>query len=993
MLHSQSQRVTRSDGATAEGSGRGDVALSAATIADAGGDASWWALRFARTEAEDDFVRFTRVTNHSPVTVAVALSIFGFTLLGIAMSRMQEGYAATSFSVLRTIAESVSMLLTAGAMIALRITQPAQNQASQSALTHARLVEAVPVVGLVLLITCHELTYPWVSVERCHGEPAGHDSHDGHMQCYLRQRDGTDFAFSVAAVFFMPRLAPWLLSTAGVAITARVASIMLVALLPAIGATHPFTAMDFTVQVLLFVTFIVAFTVVAIGNENNARAHFLSVVKHQRARRQIEGHAAVVCATLQSALPAQLLETALLPGFESMAHCSPRAACVIANIHSFAEWSTGLLIHDVVDVLHQLLTNFDLGVVDFPDIVRAMTYGDSYVAVCGLVTDVDDVLTSANVFATWQLETAKSIAATWERPFNIRVSVATGALVGGIVGGTAKRYIVAGEALVLAGQGILACGPNVIIVAVADPDAQATPTAVTMRRVASRADVRHPSGESGAKNSRPETEGATTDPETNHRYDFSKLWLSFHHEAVQAAFERSTEGSTTVTSTAAVWMLMVFGVFLLVIVVENVLGNATDNALMMALLGVAVLLSGIQFVHRQARFDLPLPVTAPLLFLALASAMVGIRYSASQWIPPSILRVCAGVAFIDLLPRAPWLLQTAIFGVAVVLPNIVMSVTGLGAASRGLAADVAFSIALLVFVTLQRYRLSHATCVRFVAASVAADAVSDAADGAAYQEAALAGLVPAHVLPFAARGAHSDDVNEPEFLEFCDQLSVLQLELSPLPTAAAQTALVGDAFAPIVQSWDLLAELVVRSDRGVLELVQATGDTFIVAGPYDRGTDEGYRAAAVAIVDLLRELNMRLRGARWRTTHAFTAVATAGSACGALLGASKLTYRMFGAAIRESSALLEAAPRMPGVGRNVAFATEAFRRLHGWGPVPKIRAKHEARANMSLAVSRNQSPSVSAVDSDVLQGDIAFRGKLLWRVKGVGATSVCSIVL
>jgi hypothetical protein len=224
----------------------------------------------------------------------------------------------------------------------------------------------------------------------------------------------------------------------------------------------------------------------------------------------------------------------------------------------------------------------------------------------------------------------------------------------------------------------------------------------------------------------------------------------------------------------------------------------------------------------------------------------------------------------------------------------------------------------------------------------------------------------------------------------------LQVELAPLRSRQLSTAvdqqqlLVSDAFAPIVQSWALLTELVAESDRGVLELVEATGDTFIVAGPYNRATDEGYHAAARAIVALIRQLNVRLGGSR-----AFVAVATAGSACGALLGASKLTYRMFGGVIRESSALLEAAPRVPGLHRNVAFASETFRRQYSSPAVLSFPRMHRnGSANMSIAVTQDESMRSRSASPGKLEPDcITFTGRLLWRVKGVGAAVVSTIVL
>jgi hypothetical protein len=199
-----------------------------------------------------------------------------------------------------------------------------------------------------------------------------------------------------------------------------------------------------------------------------------------------------------------------------------------------------------------------------------------------------------------------------------------------------------------------------------------------------------------------------------------------------------------------------------------------------------------------------------------------------------------------------------------------------------------------------------------------------------------------------------------------------------------------------VHTFRVITQLVEAADGGVLELVQATGDTFLIAGPFIGQTDDRCQRAAYAVVELLRSTNQQLT--RHPVGRSFTAVATAGAACGSVFGASKLAFRLFGTAIRESAALLEAAPRAFGSSRNAAFASEAFRRQHTVVAAPVCRDRRRGgHGNMSLALtSRGASfgPNSSTAATRGLEGDNAVFGeRLLWRVKGVGASTVASVLL
>jgi hypothetical protein len=262
---------------------------------------------------------------------------------------------------------------------------------------------------------------------------------------------------------------------------------------------------------------------------------------------------------------------------------------------------------------------------------------------------------------------------------------------------------------------------------------------------------------------------------------------------------------------------------------------------------------------------------------------------------------------------------------------------------------------------------------------MAARAVAVEKARAELQRAMLAGVLPPHAVPFAELTGDG----ERKYTRSWDGLSVLQVRMH----TAAQTAATAFDFSPVAAAWRDIAATVNCVGEGMLEMVQATGDAFLVAGPFVEGaTDEHKHAAAQCTVRLLCELHALLQG-----KCTFTAVATAGSAYGALLGASLLTFRLFGAAVRESNALLAEVPRPIGLPRDIALAAESFRRQEGnYGVAPP--------SGRFFGMSYGLGPGASA--AQIFDATISaprsvgtYGARSQWRVKGLGATAVSLINL
>jgi hypothetical protein len=138
------------------------------------------------------------------------------------------------------------------------------------------------------------------------------------------------------------------------------------------------------------------------------------------------------------------------------------------------------------------------------------------------------------------------------------------------------------------------------------------------------------------------------------------------------------------------------------------------------------------------------------------------------------------------------------------------------------------------------------------------------------------------------------------------------------------------------------------------------------------------REAALTVVAVLRTLS-----AMMPTGATFSAVVTHGNAVSALIGAALLTYRLFGPVVRESNALLAAAPRAPTC---VAFASDGFRQQHCNFAVRRQRDGPDP--SMSHAVPHETEGQVALATSSESGAAAIFGPQSTWRVRGAGALAV-----
>jgi hypothetical protein len=378
----------------------------------------------------------------------------------------------------------------------------------------------------------------------------------------------------------------------------------------------------------------------------------------------------------------------------------------------------------------------------------------------------------------------------------------------------------------------------------------------------------------------------------------------------------------------------------------------------------------------------------------------------------------SGVGFIAVgtlrrLDGIPWLASLALLFAATFVPAFYFDLYVNTFANPGKLFTT--FVALPALAVVFRYFDARAALQQFAAQALAQTSLVASAAKAEVLEGLLEGLVPAHV-PEAAReeaqllAVTGQASQMPTFLEFWQAMSILQVEV----------AFTDGGFAGLAEAWCAVASCV--DDVGALyslELVQATGDSFLIGGPFLTQGDDGLSVvAARGAMDVVRDIVKAIG-----TTGHITAVATSGNAYGTLVGAALLTYRLFGAAVRENNAIMAAAPRMSAsspVGArgdagasatpNVVFlASDSFVKQERNFTVPRASAAgHDG--GLSVVVAPDSSVGVVAqshpvdesgpCDSSLAaesgatsprRGRVAFAAPMLWRVRGLGVAQVSTV--
>jgi hypothetical protein len=571
-----------------------------------------------------------------------------------------------------------------------------------------------------------------------------------------------------------------------------------------------------------------------------------------------------------------------------------------------------------------------------------------------------------------------------DAPFAMRVAVNTGDLIGAAVGAYTLRYVVTGPAWDGAKVLLASCAPNVIVVGADESVAEpyfASP------------DVSNAAAYGAASGAHA---GAAVD------YTWSPLWLKFHDAEVQRRMDAAARDTVVNALVSAVAIAGVACGMLVELAASDDRQHHTSRpvglgvlyfSLALALAHVAVLGA----FPAQSEHLVAFNITSALVCLAALIASLAVIECQFAWASGlHVLTVCG----LRPLNGVSWIAQAALLLTAMV-PALYWDLTR----NKFLTIGRLFTTVVVVPVVLTGYRYTvvRTALQQFAAREiaeaslVAASAQSDAMEGL------LEGLLPRHI-PLServhARGvAVSQTVpDEPHYVCQWRGMTILQIHV---------TFTGRDGFTAVAAAWGKI-EAAVRTECSLLELVQATGDEFLIAGPFlSLPDDDSSVSAARGAMQILQSIAEALG-----PTFNVTAVASAGSTYGTLVGAALLTYRLFGAAIRENDAIMAAAPRMSAsspVGRvadgrraNMVFlASQAFVRQERNFVLPHA-APAVVDGGLSAVVAPETSTALVVTESprdpaslgsphNRDAGRIVFCAPMLWRVRALGVAEVSTV--
>jgi hypothetical protein len=723
-----------------------------------------------------------------------------------------------------------------------------------------------------------------------------------------------------------------------------------------------YSAIDYACVMIIALVALAVLTHEVWVTEKLSRQHFLHALELVRAEARIGDLMTATKTILQAALPPELLNLETMTLVETDRQ-SNRASVAICEIYDFAQWSTGLLVSSVVVVLHGLLEHFEIAAAEH-GVMRAMSYGDSYVVCSGLIARCNN---HAERATAWAMVVCDVAGTNWADGVTLRGSVGSGPLRGSLSGGASLQFVVSGAAFDSAVVALSAAPPTNVVHFDTSRSAElslgnSSQQSHGLYSSASYAQAARPSDGSRAASAAKER-GRTAGYSA-----FTLLFADGETRSNMVGFVADAErGAARFT---ALTPIAILGSLLAMLLLELGTPRRTTHLVPYVGLVVGIAICGLAVV---ARRNATVYAKAPnldyaLRFVGLAVGIGSLFLTRGMWAAPHVYVGIYGAT--SMFPRLPWMAQLALQSAVLGVPVILYTTMGF----FNVVDTWPYAVGVLVFcVIFGRYTWTRAMCDQYAAALMAQEAVTAAIVKSEHQHALLAGVLPPHAIAIA-KGRNSAGV-EQGYVNHWQDLSVLQVVTRGVATI------------------DLPAVLASINDDGLLEVVQTMGDTYLIAGPFITGAgDDSKHAAARCVVEFLHALRERCEA----SNSGFSAVATAGSAYGALLGPANLTFRLFGAAVRENGALLVASPQpgtVSGAPPCVAFCTDGFRRQHAnFGRVNTSRFNDDH--GMSVALGGQSTVfGASGAEARAAECDVTFGEASLWRVRGVGVQSVQTISL
>jgi hypothetical protein len=893
-------------------------------------------MRFSEPAVERDFLRYR-------ITGRVAIVIAFFAAYAIAFA----AFVAETPNVPYMVVIAVNVFVLLAEIITVACSRPAslESQAARAA-RHERITAVGNFVSTLIQTATAAATFQ----QRCGASP----TRAAYRDCM------TQFDFSITLALTTVMVAPRMTYIVPLTIVPTIVYVLNVNL------SHAFLdPVDYVSDAVVLSGYLVALNVAAWAKECRERTVFVTVVKLWRANAAIDEQRDAMRVALAAVLPASLLHDGALSEGD-VSHHSMHATVAVVDIFRFSLWTTWHLEVDVLYIVNAVLSAYDAVVKRHDGVDRAMTCGDTYTVCSGLLEARRDHADAIMTCAVDMRVAARRLSDALEHSkFNTRTCIVSGELRGRIVGTTSRRYAVTGPAFDQASDMIGQCERDgVVAVIAAAPDV-------------GHGGVGNASPQSSAvpvaSDGKPNGTGIGTETEVEL---FSPLWLTFDNTVVGSPVD-----SPLLMVAEGVVPAIVITALLVAVVAEHASTDPRRHHSAQPA-GLALLCAGFLTawvnVAALVAAKAKLPVAAATALKVAPVALTGyglvllLCYYAQARVP--FVVTLGMLCRFDL--AVPWLLQLLCVCVAAVVPSLAYSL-------RRTDAPVNLAIAFVgvpAMCVLHRYFTVRADCEHAVAAVAAARSGVRAGELSRALDTMLGGLVPPHAMGGVALAPGGHRANEPANIEACRALTVVQVKLH---CSGPELPHVWDCVGAALNS--------AGGAGGLLELAQAGGDTLLVAGPFAADADDAAEvAAARQALAFVRDLAARLRA----TTSTFTAVATTGSAYGALFGAAKLTFGVFGAAVRENVAIMTAAPRPIGEPRNMAFASDSFRRQERNFAPRRPADVRDAAMSAALAVSDAEKQS----DADKIHTNLggradAFGAEMMWRAAGLGIAPVSIVTL
>jgi adenylate cyclase len=166
--------------------------------------------------------------------------------------------------------------------------------------------------------------------------------------------------------------------------------------------------------------------------EQNSRLEFMQSRTIEEQSAQLASEKQKSEALLLNVLPESVAQR-LLSGERTIADYFDSVSVLFADIEGFTSLSRRLKAHDIVALLNRIFSHFD-SLAEVLGLEKIKTIGDAYMVGAGLPRAVDDHAERCFAMAQGMLRILEEENKTLEQPLRLRIGIASGPVVAGVIG-------------------------------------------------------------------------------------------------------------------------------------------------------------------------------------------------------------------------------------------------------------------------------------------------------------------------------------------------------------------------------------------------------------------------------------------------------------------------------------------------------------------------------------------------------------------------------